>query len=368
MSDIYYVETDAQKIFKEILLAYQEETEEVLYPGDEKWMFLTHIVGILVNIKNDINDTGRQNLLRYARDEYLDAMGELYGVDRLAAEAASCIVEFIKSDGVTDAVTIPAGTRITPDGYLYFATIEELVIAEDVSTGTVETQSTGVGDEYNYFSIGLINIIVDPVPYIKSAANTTASSSGADIEDDEDYRQRIRLSPESYSVAGPEGAYKYWAMTADNNISDVSVSSATPGEVDVYVLMDDGQIPNAGILQAVDDALNDDTRRPLTDLVNVAAPTVQSYDITLTYYISTDRQTEETAIKAAIEDTDGAVDASKAWQRESLGRDINPSQLIYNLMEAGASRVVLTSPSYTALSNDKVAQAGTVTITYGGIE
>lgn len=368
MSDIYFIETDTQKIFNEILLGYQEETGEVLYPGDEKWMFLNQIVGILINIKSDINDTGRQNLLRYARDEYLEAIGELFGVDRLPAETAGCIIEFTKSVGVADAVTIPTGIRVTPDGLLYFATTEELIITAGTSSGTVEAVSVDTGDKYNGFLIGQINKIVDPVPYISGAANTTVSIGGSDIEDDEDFRQRIRLSPQSYSVAGPEGAYKYWARTADNSISDVSVISDTPGEVDVVVLMDDGQLPGAGVLQAVEDILSDDTRRPLTDLVSVAAPTAQSYDITLTYYISADRQTEETAIKAAIEDADGAIDVYMAWQREHLGRDINPSKLIYALMEAGASRVVPTSPVYTVLDSNKVAQVGTVDITYGGLE
>lgn len=42
-------------------------------------------------------------------------------------------------------------------------------------------------------------------------------------ESDDDYIERILLSPEGFSVAGPELAYIYFALSADPDIKDVSV-------------------------------------------------------------------------------------------------------------------------------------------------
>ncbi|MNP79071.1 hypothetical protein D3C76_1768200 [compost metagenome] len=55
------------------------------------------------------------------------------------------------------------------------------------------------------------------------------------------------------------------------------------------------------------------------------------------------------------------------WQRSKLGRDINPSELIARVMAAGALRVNVTAPVYTALTATQVAQQGATTLTYGGL-
>ncbi len=63
---------------------------------------------------------------------------------------------------------------------------------------------------------------------LKSGAGAKALSGedGAqhyEDESDDDYRERILLSPEGFSVAGPELAYIYFALCADSDIKDVSV-------------------------------------------------------------------------------------------------------------------------------------------------
>ena len=76
--------------------------------------------------------------------------------------------------------------------------------------------------------VGQINTLVDPIAYISSVSNTTASTGGTDTEDDENYRERIQLAPESFSVAGSEGAYIYWARSAHqaSSTSPFSVPTA----------------------------------------------------------------------------------------------------------------------------------------------
>lgn len=96
--------------------------------------------------------------------------------------------------------------------------------------------------------------------------NVTLSFGGADIESDDRLRDRIILAPESFSVAGPKGAYIYWAKTAHQNIIDVAVESPEPGTVNVYPLMKDGVL-TVEVKSLVEEVLNNDKRRPLCDLV-----------------------------------------------------------------------------------------------------
>ena len=63
-----------------------------------------------------------------------------------------------------------------------------------------------------------------------------------------------------------------------------------------------------------------------------------------------------------------AVADYQTWQR-AIGRDINPSKLVAMVMEAGAKRVTVTAPTYTAVAATKVsALQGEATVTYGGLE
>ena len=83
------------------------------------------------------------------------------------------------------------------------------------------------------------------------------------MESDADFRRRIILAPEGYSVAGPEGAYIFHALSADPDVLDASATSPTPGEVVVTVLSrtGDGTAPPE-LLATVEAAGSaDDVRR-----------------------------------------------------------------------------------------------------------
>ena len=51
-----------------------------------------------------------------------------------------------------------------------------------------------------------------------------------------------------------------------------------------------------------------------------------------------------------------------------MGRDINPSQLTSFLVAAGAKRIEIRSPVFTAVSETSVAQVQNITVLSGGIE
>ena len=89
-----------------------------------------------------------------------------------------------------------------------------------------------------------------------------------------------------------------------------------------------------------------------------------SYDIALTYWIAASDQKSAGTIQAQVE---AAIDAYESWQRK-LGRDINPTELVYRVRAAGAKRVRVTQPADLAVDRTQLPRLNTRTVTYGGLE
>ena len=189
---------------------------------------------------------------------------------------------------------------------------------------------------------------------------------GAEIESDEDLAERVFLAPGAYSTAGPEDGYLYHAKAYSPAIGDVvATSDQEAGTVDIVFIMADGAKPGPEMINGLKGYLQDKTIRPMTDLVNVSAPEEVQYTINMTYYINRSDSAKAVTIQAAVAQ---AVADYQTWQR-AIGRDINPSKLVAMVMEAGAKRVTVTAPTYTAVAATKVsALQGEATVTYGGLE
>ncbi|MCM3632925.1 baseplate assembly protein [Paenibacillus camelliae] len=369
LPDINFIDVDAEQIINAVITTYEALSDRKLHPADPVRLFLLSQANIIIQQQLLINQAAKQNLLRYASDDILEHIGALTETSRLQATAAIDTVRFILSTPQTSAMPIPLGTRVTPGNSIYFETVELAEIAAGDISVDVKVQCTTTGTLGNGYLPGQINTLVDPLPFTTSVANLNGSSGGTDIETDDNYRERIYTSPSRFSVAGPSGAYEYWAKTAVNGISDVYVYSPAPVEVDVVVLMDNGELPTQSVLDAVDVVLNDRSIRPLTDKVTVLAPTPTPYTIDLSYWIDTDNASDSVTIQAQV---DAAVTAYIAWQRAKIGRNINPSELVRRIMNAGARRVVVNSPTYTVIENTEVAiiqdLSADVNVTYGGLE
>ena len=301
----------------------------------------------------------------------LDAIAERYRVERIAPSGASATFRFSVSAIQAENIIIPAGTRITPDGTVYFATQEAAILPMGEAFVDLEAVCAEGGSTYNGYPAGSISILVDLIPYIGTVQNITVSVGGDDgepytEEGDERLRDRIRLAPAALSTAGPESAYRYFALSADPGIVDVAIDcpADSPNVVNIYPLMDGGEIPNAGTLQKVVDVLGDDVR-PLTDKVNVLTPDPVDFSVDIKYYCS---KSDESLLIQAIEGKDGAIDKYRNWQTEVLGRDIDPDQLRRFIFDAWATsgakntiRIEIFSPSYTRLSKMQFAKPDIVT-------
>ncbi|MGG1442163.1 baseplate J/gp47 family protein [Brevibacillus laterosporus] len=365
LPDIQFIDTDPNKITASIIALYESITDRKLFPGDPVRLFLLTISNIIVHQQTLINDTGKQNLLRYSRGDVLDHIGMLVNTTRLSEIPAVTQVRWWVSIPQPDVVSIPKGTRISPDGNLFFATIEEGKISPGQDYVDVLCECLTPGTVGNNFLPNQINQIVDPLPWIERAQNIIESNGGADREDDDRYRERIREAPESFSTAGPDGAYKFWAKTTHPEIEDVDVHSPSPGYAELRILLTNGRIPEKEMLDAIYAKCNDRKIRPLTDKIQVLAAEEIKYKIDMSYWIDAEDMDKTEDIKKKVQQ---AVDDYIVWQRKKLGRDINPSELNLKVRQAGAYRVEIRSPIFTNISRRQFASANTMNVVYGGIE
>lgn len=360
-----FINTDTSKILEETIEAYETISGKKLYPGDPVRLLLSSTAYLETLVRNDINYTGKMNLLKYATGEYLDELGNLLGVSRLPASHAYTTLLFSLSEKVDFDVVVPKGTRVTPDGKLFFETIEEAIIVSGDISAQARAVSTVAGAAGNGFVRGQIRNFVDTVPYVESVTNISDSYGGTDVESDEHLRERIRLAPESFSNAGSKGAYIFHTKSLNQEITDVSVFSETPGNVNIVFVLKNGELPGSEIISAVEKGLTHEKIRPLTDNVNVYAPTIVNYYIDFSYYVLS----EYSALSANIyKEVENVVKDFILWQKTKIGRDILPDELIARLKNIeGVYRVNITSPSYKELRMDELAYCSGQRIVYNGV-
>ena len=313
-----------------------------------------------------IDRQGKQSILKYSYSDFLDNLAIFKGVTRNPATPATTTLRFTLSAVRDTATGIPQGTRVSTAGAPYFATDVYAEIPAGSTAVDVPATCTVAGTDGNGFAAGELATIVDPIPYVASVTNTTATEGGAEIESDDDLAERVFLAPGAYSTAGPEDGYLYHAKAYSAAIGDVvATSNQAAGTVDIVFIMADGSTPGEEMIEGLEGYLQGKTIRPMTDLVRVAAPQEVTYTINLTYYINRSDSAKAVTIQAAVAQ---AVADYQTWQR-AIGRDINPSQLVRMVMDAGAKRVTVTAPTYTAVDATKVsALQGDAVISYGGLE
>ena len=362
---ITFARADPEEMAIEVVSTVEKLLGRTLERADPLRIYLRAVEAIIINQRLLIDTVAKQNLLAYATGNYLDHIGALVGCERLAASSAVTTVEVTLSAARAVSTTIRKGTRITAGDEIYFALDDDLIFIAGETVKQCKAVCTVTGEIGNGYLAGELRRIVDPQAFLLSIVNVTTSEGGADVENDDNYRERIHEAPEAFSCAGSEGAYNYHAKSTSQLISDVVSVMTAPGEVTVYPLLKGGELPQAEMLSAVDEYLSAKTIRPLTDNVIVTAPTVVNYNLTARYYVSRSDAIQAAAIEEAATQ---AVQDYIEWQRSKLGRDINPSELIYRLKQCGVKRVEVTSPTFRVLAKNEVAIPNSTAVTFAGLE
>ena len=159
-------------------------------------------------------------------------------------------------------------------------------------------------------------------------------------EDDDRLRRRVQLAPEAFSVAGPEGAYVYHALTAAPWARDATAVMTSPGRVRVTMLRaGEDPAPSLAEREAVRMSLIDNDVRPLTDMVEVLGPAVHPVTIIarLTLYPGPDGNVVRGRALAALTDW---LEANRM-----LGMNLRRSAIFSKLHQEGVHSVDLVSPA-----------------------
>lgn len=366
LPDVSFAPQSTAEIEAAVITAYERLTGVTLQPADPVRLFLESLAYTL-SVQNSLIDlAGKQNLLAYARGAHLDHLGVLMGVTRIPAQPARVMLRFSVPEALDFIVPIPAGTRAaTRDGTIIFATAAATEIPAGELAADAAAFCTMPGAAATGLVPGQIAELLDRLPWVSGVSNISVSSDGADMEDDERLRDRIRLAPESFTVAGSSGAYEARVLAVSADIQAVTVTTPSPGVVDIRFVLTGGELPDEAMCEVVREALHAEDVRPLTDLVQVGAPDVVEYAVTGRWYLRRSDAALLTSVTATVE---RALEEYRLWQRSQPGRDINPTRLISLLEQAGAKRVELDSPAFTPLSATQIARETLLELAFGGLE
>lgn len=332
-----YMSIDPDALWEEIYGAYMEAGGDILYPGDEKEMVLRVFQAATLAQAAKMESAIKMTTLRYAEGEYLDIVGENAHCERVEAEKATGRVKIVmQASGQTEV--IPAGARLTADGTVYYVTDEDVTASGFAQTAIVGITCEQAGEAGNNLTPGTMMQFADSFGAVESVEIYEATAGGNDREDDETYRERIRLYGMANVTTGPAERYEATAKAVSTQIVDVAVQQVGDGQVGVFLLLDE-DADSTALIAAVETALSDRTERPLTDLVNVALATENEYELKVNYSIS---QTATGDVSGRIL---AAVEAYQDWQDNTLGRAFDPDYLVALLYQAGAARISFASGS-----------------------
>lgn len=335
--------------------------------ADVKLLILKTFSLIMYQVMQYIDAKGRSELLKTSTGESLDALAALLGIIRSGPTKAIATERFTLSAARGEYTPIPAGTRVKSENGLYFNTLDYAEIPAGQTTVDIMIQAEEAGSDSNGIAIGSINTLVDPIPYIASVTNIDESAGGVDTEDDYSLTERTYLAPSKFSSAGPRDAYEYYVREWRSDISDVVIDSPTPCVINVYATVQeaDGKrklTPTER--ESLVEHLSGERVRPLGDKVTCLEPEDVNYKITLTYWIGRSSQKSVGTIREKVA---SAVEGFKAWQC-SLGRDINPSELIARIKDAGAKRVKVILPEDIVVTKKQLPNCIATEVIYGGLE
>jgi phage-related baseplate assembly protein len=182
-----------------------------------------------------------------------------------------------------------------------------------------------------------------------------------EAETDAALRARVIERIMGSSTAGGSAWYRFQALSASELVKDAAVSSPAPGEVLVSILSTAGNgTASSALIEAVDDVLQSDSVRVITDTVTVAGATISTVPVTAQVYLYPETPIEvfnglQARLQAAFTEASG------------LGWDVTRSWLIAQLHPAGVQRVVLTAPAADVVCGPSQAPAlGTITLTMAG--
>lgn len=346
---------------------YEQLTGEqlTLYPADSRRLMINVAAGKLYQLATIMNERHKQNFLQYMYGKFTKNWAANFGLKKTGIESATTTLRFHLSEIQVSDITIPAGTRATCGDQIFFATNEDAVVpAGEMYVDTAAT-CTMEGASGNGYIAGQLNIISDPVNFVESVENITNTEGGHDEYTNQELKELIYNFPSTYSTAGPEDCYTELIKQFSSNIVDAHVITNQEALVQIYILLQNGKIPEEDYCREALNFLKGLNATPDTDKVEVLAPEVVSYEIDVMYYIASSKKNIADSVSKIIEE---AAEEFAEYTKKRIGRAVNPDVLIAYANAAGASRLNIISPVYRTVAENQVAVCSKINMVYGGLE
>jgi phage-related baseplate assembly protein len=363
--DIDFCVKDASLIQSDVLTKYDNifylvtQINKTLGRSDPVRLFLMTIIYQLVVQRSVVDSTGKQNLIKYSKGDNLDNVGARWGPRRgrrLQAQKARTTLRFSLRTTLATDVIVAFGMVAQSNEGLQFSTTREGIITAGSLFVDVPAEAVNAGRIANGLVAGQITELVTwNQTFVVLVTNTVTTSGGSDRETDDRFRIRVWMAPESFSVAGPYGAYDYWIASTNAEITDAR-SYGDPrieGEVWLYFVMENARLPTDIEKDQVMAVCNADDNRPLTDFVSCPDLTTVPFTVNATFYIDDTKALFAEDIRAGVMQ---AYADYLLWQQSEINLDIIPNEMTKRLLNAGAKRVdyawndpMLPHTGYTAI-------------------
>lgn len=283
------------KYFKELLPEWRP------LESDEFLIILQAMTYREIMLRTEFNSRSLAFFLATATSSDLDHWGVTFDCIRLAGSKPYANYLFTLSQERDINTFIAKGLVLIDDDSKV-----EARLVEDIIIQKGEMQIQGKVELQQYISSSEIetNNITTTLPYVLKAKAITKFDSGSNVESDDDFRFRIFLSMADKSTAGSRDTYKSYAYKADARIQDIKIENGLKeyanyvslffGKNEVEILEGIRNLTadfctvnvyyyseNADELmkQRIEESLNEENVRPLTDFVKVIEATQKIFQI-----------------------------------------------------------------------------------------
>jgi uncharacterized phage protein gp47/JayE len=314
------------------------------------YVFSRVMAGAAHMLHGHLDFLARQLFADQSEEEFLLRQGALFGINLKPPAFAGGPVIFSGTNGTV----IPAGTIVLRSDSTAYTVNADVTIASGTATAAV---TASVAAENGNCIAGTALSLESPIAGVDSLAtvNTGGLVGGSDVEDLEDYRERVLERMRSAPHGGASADYIAWTK----EVAGVTRAWVYPrelgaGNVTVRFMRDDdagSPIPDSGEVATVQAHLN--AVRPVTAIVTVVAPVAVPINFTIHPVPDT------TATRAAI----------TAELTDLLRREAEPgvTTLLSHLRAAisnatGITDYTLTSPAADVThTTGQIATMGTIT-------
>lgn len=207
--------------------------------GSEAYHLADVMASYILEHREMIDDNYRMSMIHTAEGEFLDNFGDMVGVHRINSSGSTGTVTFTRLGTDTSApITLSEDITLATEDSISFLIDSEGEITIEAGQTMIENIPVICEQEGAYTNVeaNTITLVLGDEGSLVSVTNPSAMTGGTDIEEDDDYRLRILLSP--YNV--PMGTLDWYEHLVLEQLSETvhdvkCVKGTTALDADVLI-------------------------------------------------------------------------------------------------------------------------------------